>query len=170
MENLSKIEQSNKDFLENHDIHCDKMDDGGWELESYTDGGGDQIVYVDNLTREELVECLESYDVNEGTNLWFPDGIPGNGVPFDNYKDLWDDLENWRKRMLNVAKRMPDGEDVDKAEPLEDMGDKQKASRLLGFMEAEWGGKVIINALNPYLKDSDLAELYDKMVADGIIR
>ena len=113
MEKLSKIEQSNKDFLENHDIHCDKMDDGGWELESYTDGGGDQLIYIDNLTREELIEYLENYDVNEETNLWFPDGRPGNGVPFDNYKDLWDDIEDWRKWMLNIAKRMPDGEDVD---------------------------------------------------------
>ena len=101
------------DFLENHDIHCDKMDDGGWELESYTDGGGDQLIYIDNLTREELIEYLENYDVNEETNLWFPDGRPGNGVPFDNYKDLWDDIEDWRKWMLNIAKRMPDGEDVD---------------------------------------------------------
>ena len=50
------------------------------------------------------------------------------------------------------------------------MNDKQKASELLNFMEEEWDGKTIINALNPYLKDSDLAELYDKMVADGIIR
>ena len=113
MEKLSKIEQSNKDFLENHDIHCDKMDDGGWELESYTDGGGDQIIYVDKLTKNDLVEYLENYDVNEETNLWFPDGRPGNGVPFDNYKDLWDDIEDWRKWMLNIAKRMPDGEDVD---------------------------------------------------------
>ena len=116
MEKLSKIEQSNKDFLENHDIHCDKMDDGGWELESYTDGGGDQIIYVDKLTKNDLVEYLENYDVNEETNLWFPDGRPGNGVPFDNYKDLWDDIEDWRKWTLGIAKRMPDGKDVDEKE------------------------------------------------------
>lgn len=116
MEKLNKIEQSNKDFLENHDIHCDKMDDGGWELESYTEGDGDQLIYVDNLTREELVEYLENYDVNYEANLWFPDGKPGRGVPFDNYKDLWDDIEDWRKWMLNIAKRMPDGEEVDEKE------------------------------------------------------
>lgn len=50
-----------------------------------------------------------------------------------------------------------------------DMNDKQKASELLNFMEEEWDSKAIINALNPYLKDSDLAELYDEMVSDGII-
>lgn len=116
MEKLSKIEQSNKEFLENHDIHCDKMDNGGWELESYTDGGGDQLIYVDNLTREELVENLENYDVNYETSLWLPDGRPGRGVPFDNYKDLWDDIEDWRKWALGIAKRMPDGEEVDEKE------------------------------------------------------
>lgn len=116
MKNLSKTEQSNMDFLENHDIHCNKMDNGGWELESYTEGGGDQLIYVDNLTREELVENLENYDVNYETSLWFPDGRPGNGVPFDNYKDLWDDIEDWRKWALGIAKRVPDGEDVDEKE------------------------------------------------------
>lgn len=113
METLSKIEQSNMEFLEDHDITCTKYDDDGWELESYTDGGGDQIVYVDNLTRNDVVKRLEDYDVNEETNLWFPNGQPGEGVPFDNYKDLWDDIENWRQWMLGIAKRMPDGEEVD---------------------------------------------------------
>lgn len=116
MKTLNEIEQSNKEFLENHDITCTKCDDGGWELESYTDGGGDQIIYVDNLTRDELVQYLEDYDVNEETNLWFPDGKPCKGVPFYNYKDLWDDIENWRKWALGIAKRMPDGEEVDEKE------------------------------------------------------
>lgn len=118
MENLSKIEKSNKDFLENYNIHCEKMDDGGWELESYTNGGGDQVIYVDNLTRKELVEYLENYDVNEETNMWFPDGRPGRGVPFNNYKDLWDDIEDWRKWALGIAKRMPDGENVSVAKAM----------------------------------------------------
>ncbi len=37
-------------------------------------------------------------------------------------------------------------------------------------MEDEWDGKAIINALNPYLKDSDLASLYDQLVKDNVIR
>ena len=50
------------------------------------------------------------------------------------------------------------------------MTDKQKASAVLNFMEDEWDGKAIINTLNPYLKDEDLAGLYDRLVSDGIIR
>ena len=116
MKTLEEIEQSNKEFLENHDITCTKCEGGDWKLESYTDGGGDQIVCLDNLTRDELVEYLEDYDVNEETDIWFQNGKPGPGVPFNNYKDLWDDIENWRQWMLGIAKRMPDGEDVDEEE------------------------------------------------------
>ena len=50
------------------------------------------------------------------------------------------------------------------------MTDKQKAAAVLQFMEEEWDSTPIINALNPFLKDEDLASLYDKFVGDGIIR
>ena len=50
------------------------------------------------------------------------------------------------------------------------MTDKEKASAVLQFMEDEWDSKPIINALNPLLKDEDLADLYDKFVNEGIIR
>lgn len=50
------------------------------------------------------------------------------------------------------------------------MDEKQKASAVLNFMEEEWDGKAIINVLNPLLKDSDLADLYDRLVAEGVIR
>ena len=50
------------------------------------------------------------------------------------------------------------------------MTDKKKAAELLQFMEDEWDGKAIINALNPLLKDDDLALLYDRLIADGVIR
>jgi len=36
-------------------------------------------------------------------------------------------------------------------------------------MEDEWDGKAIVNALNPLLKDIDLAYLYDKYVENGLI-
>ena len=50
------------------------------------------------------------------------------------------------------------------------MTKKQKAAELLSFMEDNWDGEAIIRALNPLLKDKDLADLYDKMVSEGIIR
>lgn len=49
------------------------------------------------------------------------------------------------------------------------MDEKKKASQVLRYMEDELDGKTIINMLNPFLKDSDLAGLYDSLVKDGII-
>lgn len=49
------------------------------------------------------------------------------------------------------------------------MTEKQKASQVLQYMEDELDGKTILNVLNPYLKDSDLATIYDKLVSEGII-
>jgi len=50
------------------------------------------------------------------------------------------------------------------------MTDKQKASSLLQFMEEELDGKSIINILNPGLSDKFLANTYDSLVSEGVIR
>ena len=47
------------------------------------------------------------------------------------------------------------------------MTDKQKASQVLKYMEDEMDVKTVINLLNPYLKDEQLAEIYDCLVSDG---
>ncbi len=117
LERLSKEQQEdgapednptevNRTYLEENDFKCIE-NDNDWELESYTDGGGDMIITLEELTKEALVEYLENFDVNEETSIWWPDGKPGRGVPFDNIKDLYDDIENWRKWALKIAKRMP---------------------------------------------------------------
>lgn len=50
------------------------------------------------------------------------------------------------------------------------MSNKEKASELLQFMEEEWEAKDVINALNPLLKDEDLAAIYDDFIERGIIK
>ncbi len=47
------------------------------------------------------------------------------------------------------------------------MTDKQKASQALRYMEDELDAHTVIQLLNPYLKDEDLADLYDGFVSDG---
>lgn len=47
------------------------------------------------------------------------------------------------------------------------MTDKQKASQVLQYMEDEMDAHTIIQVLNPYLKDEDLAGIYDSLVKDG---
>ena len=45
---------------------------------------------------------------------------------------------------------------------------KEKASAALEIME-EWDSDTIVDVLTSYIKDEDLAEIYDKMVSEGII-
>lgn len=47
------------------------------------------------------------------------------------------------------------------------MTDKQKASQALRYMEDELDPHTILQLLNPYLKDKDLADIYDGLVRDG---
>lgn len=47
---------------------------------------------------------------------------------------------------------------------------KKKAADVLTFMEEEWDSTAVIRALEPLLKDEDLAALYDDFVEKGIIR
>ena len=49
------------------------------------------------------------------------------------------------------------------------MTDKQKASQVLRYMEDEMDVKTVLNVLNPYLKDEQLAGLYDQLVSDGAL-
>ena len=47
------------------------------------------------------------------------------------------------------------------------MTNKQKASQVLMYMKDEMDVKTVIQLLNPYLKDEDLADIYDRLVSDG---
>jgi hypothetical protein len=49
------------------------------------------------------------------------------------------------------------------------MNEKQKASQVLKYIEDEMDVKTVLRVLNPYLKDSDLADIYDSLVKDGMI-
>lgn len=49
------------------------------------------------------------------------------------------------------------------------MNEKQKASQVLQYMEDEMDVKTVLRVLNPYLKDGDLAAIYDSLVEDGMI-
>ena len=47
------------------------------------------------------------------------------------------------------------------------MTNKEKASQALRYMEDELDQHTIIQLLNPYLKDDQLADIYDSLVSDG---
>ena len=80
------------------------------ELETYTDGGEDMIICLEEPTRERLQEYIDGFDINEEVMLWWRDGEDAahkNGVPFDNIRDHYDDYKNYLKYIQKVCKAMP---------------------------------------------------------------
>ena len=99
-------------YLEEEDINLSS--EGLWEdkpysveLECYTDAGGDMIIDLEEPTKKELENYADNFDINEEVVIWWPNGQPGNGVPFSNVKEHYEDLEDYVKRIKVVAKNMP---------------------------------------------------------------
>lgn len=97
-------------------IYGDIKDAKEIELESYTDGGGDMIISIDVTEdwQKEFREYVENYDIDNEVYIWWPDGQPGKGVPFDNIRDLYNDIEEWVDWLKDII-RIMDGK-----EPLHD--------------------------------------------------
>ena len=77
------------------------------ELECYTDAGGDMLIHLEEPSKIKLEEYINDFDINHEVSIWWPDGEPGNGVPFDNMKEHWDDLEGYLKWLRRICKKMP---------------------------------------------------------------
>lgn len=73
------------------------------ELFLRTDSGGDFSICVEELTREEVLNMLNGFDVNEEVKIWWG----GRGVPFDNIRDLYEDIYQWRKDFIQIAEGIP---------------------------------------------------------------
>ena len=97
---------ANIEYLEKNDVQVHVWD-GGYELESYTDAGGDMIVDLDELSRQELLNHMEDFDINNEVLMWWQNGEPGRGVPFNNIRDHYDDIEAWVEWLTEIAGKMP---------------------------------------------------------------
>jgi hypothetical protein len=100
--------KANQEYLEENDVYL--SDDVVWDEYPYsrelfmrTDSDGDFSICVEELTREEVLNKLRGFDVNEETILWWG----GRGVPFDNIKDLYDDIYQWKEDFIQIAEGMP---------------------------------------------------------------
>lgn len=90
-------------FLEDYDIN----DNGDNELECYTDAGEDMIITLDKVLKKNLQEYINSFDINANVLLWWEDGTPGKGVPFDNVKEHYEDYEAYIERLQAICDKMP---------------------------------------------------------------
>lgn len=97
--------QANIERLEELDVVVTKCSDG-YELESYSCGGGDMFIHVDEPSKEEMLDYLDNFDINNEVLGWWEHGVPGPGVPFDNVRDHYNDVEEWVIRMKDIAEEL----------------------------------------------------------------
>lgn len=106
-------------FKVNTDVHIGQVEEpNGIELESYTDAGGDMIttISVEDDWKHDFREYVDNFDIDKEVTLWWPDGQPGKGVPFDNIRDHYNDTEEWLNWMKDIA-RIMEGKDPLEEEP-----------------------------------------------------
>ena len=72
------------------------------ELECYTDAGENMIISLDDVSNDALQEYIENFDIDYNVSMWWPDGKPGRGVPFDNQGEQVDDYEQWLAWLKDV--------------------------------------------------------------------
>ena len=77
------------------------------ELESYTSAGGDMIISLEELSKACLQEYIDDFNINYEVVSWWQNGKKGNGVPFDNIKQHYDDVEDWLNWLQGICDKMP---------------------------------------------------------------
>lgn len=100
-------------YLEDNDIT--KLNDSPiWEnhprsveLECYTDAGGDMIIIIEEPTQDKFQEYIDNFDIDEEVCLYWKNGANGNGVPFNNIREHYNDLEDWLKWLQSICNKMP---------------------------------------------------------------
>ena len=100
--------KANESYLADNDVFV--IDGSVWEDRPYsreccfrTPSGGDFSVIVDELTNAAVLEYLQNYDINDAVQMWWD----GSGVPFDNIRDLYNDIEEWKNNFTKIAEGMP---------------------------------------------------------------
>lgn len=105
----------NVKYLEKNSItFCGQpWDDLKWsaELESYTDAGGDMLICLKELNKECLRDYLDNFDIDDEIMAWWGNSTPAtrsaSGLPFDNIREHYNDLESWVEWMKEVCDGMP---------------------------------------------------------------
>lgn len=100
--------EANVKYLEDNYVGVEEepcWDDLKYSRELYfeTPSGGDFSITVEDLTREKVLDYLYDYDVDEAVELWWD----AKNTPFSNIKDLYNDIEQWKKDFIDIAKGMP---------------------------------------------------------------
>ena len=111
--NFTEREKKIIDYLTENDVWCERYNDK-WEMNNYTGAGGDMNWTLDRLSKDCLQEYIDNFDINEEVLIWWQPGDPwsgrkpGDGVPFSNVKEHYEDLEEWLENLQQICDGMPD--------------------------------------------------------------
>ena len=99
-------EYINSIVLEDYDICCN-----GKEISYYTDAGGDMTFELEKITRSEFQKYIDNFDIDQEIMLWWAETTEKQrkerGLPFDNIKEHYEDLESWKNFMQGVCYKLP---------------------------------------------------------------
>ena len=79
------------------------------ELETYTDAGEDMIINLEEPTKECLQKYIDDFDIDEEVRIWWPNGRPGNGVPFNTQEEHRADYRDFLSLLKDIVADWPDG-------------------------------------------------------------
>lgn len=108
MKKLTIDDEPWKDYI--NELYLEKFDitsNGDGELECYTDSGEDMIISLGEILKENLQEYIDNFDINENVLIWWQNGEPGQGVPFSNVKEHYEDYEAYLKWLQKICHKMP---------------------------------------------------------------
>ena len=94
--------EKNIEVLEENGITLSSQDENSYEFEAFTPAGGDMVIILDEPSKEKLEEYVENFDINEEVLMWWRNGS-GNGLPFANIRDHYNDLEKYIDSIHDVC-------------------------------------------------------------------
>lgn len=108
---LPKKMQKLLDLWEENDIHwigpAWEDESHSVELECYTEAGEDMFIDLHDISADALEEYINGFDINEKVSLWWENGQPGRGVPFDNQAEHVQDYEDylaWLRDIIDLSR------------------------------------------------------------------
>lgn len=163
---------------------CDSEHDAGISIDLYNFCGDGRPVcdglnpytftFDDGSTDTGHLYCI-NYDPDDVNPLVFAfspndESDDYDIKPEDVSEDVLKNITAWLEGMIQQmpVKVEECGQENDQLEGWRE-SEKQKASQVLQYMENEMDAKTVLQVLNPYLKDGDLAGIYDRFVKDGMI-
>lgn len=93
---------ANIEVLEENGIALISNDGESYEFESFTPAGGDMCIILDEPSKDKLQEYVDNFDINEEVLMWWRNGS-GNGLPFANIRDHYNDLEEYIDHIADIC-------------------------------------------------------------------